>query len=486
LIKNSKDVFYGRLNEVQKDIINYTLQEDLPLSLILGPPGTGKSKTIKEIINQSLKRGQKVLVTAFSNTGCDNLFDFNWIGDSSKGFYDENQFIRIGRTERIEKKNFKISLEEKENFFFYKMCLNRIQETFYNKEDQKLIKSRKEELTNKLNLCNEILLEKSNVIFTTCVSSGGFLLNKWLQKRKTFFDLVIIDEASQALEAACWIPILLGKKVIIVGDFNQTGPIVNSNTQIDFYTLFERLYRLHGEKISRILSIQYRMHEKIMRFPSIYFYEGKLEADSHNKSLTLKDQFEIRNKFSNNLSQIKIDNQNLANPMKKKYEDPLDLFVEPLIFVNTEGEFGENVISTTKYNQGEAMVVKWFTDYLCENGVDSNDIGIITPYNGQVNYLEKILNYNCQVSTVDGFQGSEKEIIILSFVRSNNNSEVGFLADKKRINVALTRPKKMLIIICDSNTLKCNSFMKKMINYYFENSKVFGSEFIVKIMNKEI
>jgi predicted DNA helicase len=441
----------------------------LPVSLIHGPPGTGKTKVIKEIILQCLKKGEKILVTAFSNAGCDNITQmvniirFHYIKSSEtkeinpyKDF-SEDQFLRIGNLNRIKNNAKEVSLEEKENKSYFKICLNKISHTLYSPEDKYLVSERKNELEAKLNSYREILIHKSQVIFTTCVSAGSFSLKKYLQNKKTYFDLVIIDEASQALEAACWIPMLLGKKVIFVGDFKQIGPIVNSNHKEFSYTLFEKLYEMYGYKISSMLKIQYRMNKKIMQFPSDYFYGGELEADYN------------------------VENRTLSKVYKNKSIDHLKIFHEPLIFVNTEGYSLESRISKTKFNTGEAKIVKWFVDYLIYHGVEKSEIGVITPYAGQVYHIKTFLKLNIEVSTVDAFQGSEKEVIILSFVRSNSYSEIGFLADLKRINVALTRPKSMLIVICDSGTLNCNSFLKQMVSYYSSNSMVLDPKYLESI-----
>ncbi len=157
---------------------------------------------------------------------------------------------------------------------------------------------------------------------------------------------------------------------------------------------------------------------------------------------------------------------------KVDIKDPLDILKEPLIMVNTGGESEEKKISTSKYNKGEADVALWLIRYLIKYGVNQSDIGVITPYSGQVNYLKSNIEGSMDISTVDAFQGSEKEVIIMSFVRSNDHGEIGFLIDKKRINVSLTRPKKLLILICDGNTLNTNPFLKDVFQYYEKNSKI--------------
>jgi ATP-dependent RNA/DNA helicase IGHMBP2 len=446
------EFFLKRFHQVQKKIVNFSLQKTLPVTLIQGPPGTGKSTVIKEMIFQSLKKGEKILVTAFSNAGCDNLANITSLLQlESLSNFSKEQFLRIGNSSRMKPGVKEISLDERENKSFFKICLNKIEKTKYNKEDKVLVSERQHELEAKLNTFREVLIDKAGVIFSTCVSSGSFAMRKFIENKKNFFDLVIIDEASQALEAACWIPMLLGKKVVIVGDFKQIGPIVNTNKLFTF-TLFEKLYEIYSDDISRMLTVQFRMHEKIMRFPSKYFYKGLLEADSSVSDRTLYDMLKVK--------------------------DPLDIFKEPLIMINTCGESEEDKISTTKYNKGEADIVLWFIRYLTKYGVSQSDIGVITPYSGQVNYLKCNIEGPIDISTVDAFQGSEKEVIIMSFVRSNNRREIGFLGDKRRINVSLTRPKKMLVLICDGSTLNTNSFLKDVFQFYDKNSKVLDKDII--------
>lgn len=453
------EFFLKRFHKVQKKVVNFCLQKTLPVTLIQGPPGTGKSHVIKEMIFQSLKKGEKILVTAFSNAGCDNLTSaISLLKNDSCKMFSQELFLRIGNSSRMNKNAKEISLEEKENKSVFKICLNKIEKTMYTKEDKILVSERQHELEVKLNTYREVLIDKASVIFSTCVSSGSFTMRKFMENKKNFFDLVIIDEASQALEASCWIPMLLGKKVIIVGDSKQIGPIINTNNKLFTFTLFEKLFRIYSDEICQVLTVQFRMHEKIMRFPSNYFYNGVLVADESCADRTLFDMFNIKNK--------------LLHGDKVDIKDPIDILKEPLIMVNTGGESEEKKISTSKYNKGEADVALWLIRYLIKYGVNQSDIGVITPYSGQVNYLKSNIEGSMDISTVDAFQGSEKEVIIMSFVRSNDHGEIGFLIDKKRINVSLTRPKKLLILICDGNTLNTNPFLKDVFQYYEKNSKI--------------
>ena len=366
-----------------------------------------------------------------------------------------------------------------------------------------LVDKRRKSLKSKLDNYKEILFEKSDVVMMTCVSSGSYILNKYLQKRKTFFDLVIIDEASQAIEAAAWIPLLLGKKLIMSGDQFQIGPLIASSE--NFYelstTLFDKIYNIDKidktKDLCRMLTTQYRMNAKIMEFSSRKWYSNQLVASENVANKTMKDKVTINMKFKHNDSinntnynynnnnynnnnfngrEINLNNLNLNTDF-----DPLNLLSEPLIFVDTKGQFSENRMATTKINDGEANIVAWFVKYLTDNKVNPEDIGIITPYSGQVLNIRQKVGERPEVSSVDGFQGREKEVIIISFVRSNNASIIGFLSDEKRINVSLTRAQKMLIIICDSENMLNDKFLKEMILFYKANSYIFDSS---KCLNK--
>lgn len=264
----------------------------------------------------------------------------------------------------------------------------------------------------------------------------------------------------------------------------QLPPTIKSKDveKVLSFTLFDRIMRLYGERVSRLLNIQYRMNEKIMQFSSDTLYQSKLLADVSVKSHLLRDL------VSQEESLVYSEN------------DVLEILPQPLILIDTSNyRFFEtsDVDSASRYNMGEAKICKFMVEYLKkifknnDKKINSSDpnldkdlnnnvnfnlglIGVITPYSAQVNYLRNIMpseEYpDLEISTVDGFQGREKEIIILDLVRSNKKHEVGFLADRRRLNVAITRAKRMLILVCDSSTVKNDSFINKMCDYFSINA----------------
>jgi len=266
--------------------------------------------------------------------------------------------------------------------------------------------------------------------------------------------------------------------LILAGDHLQLPPTIKSKDEekVLSFTLFDRMIRLYAERVSRLLNIQYRMNEKIMQFSSGALYKSKLVAHESVKSHLLSD----------------ITRQEIYNI--KGDMDNLEMSSQPLIFIDTSNyRFFEtsDVESSSKFNMGEAKICKFFVDYLInilsvksqnpnlnvnevKTKLNLSFIGVITPYSAQVNYLKNLMPAEeypeLEISTVDGFQGREKEIIILDLVRSNKKHEVGFLADRRRLNVAITRAKRMCILICDSSTVKNDEFISKMCDYFSENA----------------
>ena len=345
--------------------------------------------------------------------------------------------------------------------------------TFYGE-----IKELRKEYRIRENQCVANLVEGSKVVLATLHGAGGF------QLRHEQFDVVIIDEASQALEAQCWIPLLSSKKLVLAGDHLQLPPTIKSTNakskpkkvKLEIngtkdgplasleVTLFDRLLMLHGPSIKRMLTTQYRMHEKIMRFPSNELYESRLVAAEAVKARVLAElPYEIQ-----------------------ETEDTR----EPLVFWDTQGsdfpemtedeEFDRKptkgaLLGDSKSNEMEAALVRFHVGNLIDAGVLAKDIAIITPYNAQLALISRDMKERypgIEMGSVDGFQGREKEAVLLSLVRSNSEHEVGFLAEKRRLNgqshivcttiferiliaflVAMTRPKRHLCIIGDSETV---------------------------------
>jgi DNA polymerase alpha-associated DNA helicase A len=296
------------------------------------------------------------------------------------------------------------------------------------------------------------------VVLATLHGAGSKQL--WGEK----FDIVVIDEGSQALEAQCWIPLLLTNKtgiskLILAGDPLQLPPTIKSQTKISKpppsaptsataipksleTTLFSRLLTLHGDSIKRILTTQYRMHTSIMSFPSQELYDNLLTASPSISSRLLSTS--------------------LPYPVAETEETSI-----PLLFIDTQGgSFPEDpapkttaklsVTSESKSNTLEARVVAQHVHNLVSAGVQPSNIGVLTPYNAQVSLITKMLRRTypaVEVNSVDSFQGREKEAVVFSLVRSNDDREVGFLKDVRRINVAITRARCHLCVVGDGETV---------------------------------
>jgi len=259
---------------------------------------------------------------------------------------------------------------------------------------------------------------------------------------------VVIDEATQATEPSCLIPLIKARKAIMAGDHKQLPPtILNPDAGALSFTLFERLVRLFP-KATYMLRIQYRMNETIMKFPSEKFYNGALIAAESVKDIKLSDLVK-------------------SLPRHPALDDT------PVVFIDTGGKFLEKTRpgSFSKYNPEEARLVKEIVDKLVEAGLSAEKIGVITPYKDHEDYLKSRIK-DVEIHTVDGFQGREKEVIVLSLVRSNPQEEIGFLSDLRRLNVAITRAKRKLIIIGDQSTLSSHPVYQDLLEFIKKSGKI--------------
>ncbi|KAE8353202.1 P-loop containing nucleoside triphosphate hydrolase protein [Aspergillus coremiiformis] len=475
------------LNDSQKAAIRFALASR-DIALIHGPPGTGKTHTLIELILQMVQRKLRVLVCGPSNISVDNIVE--------RLAPKKVPVVRIGHPARLLPSVLEHSLEvlthtsdaasivrdvrkeiEQKQASIRKTRFGREKRAIY--EDLKALRREFRERESK---CVDNLVRESNVVLATLHGAGGHQLKN--QK----FDVVVIDEASQALEAQCWISLLSASKVVLAGDHLQLPPTVKSAVQKSKdaatqaktekgdavndndkgvlgkvsleTTMFDRLLSMHGEGIKRMLTTQYRMHETIMRFPSDELYESKLMAGEAVKARLLKDlPYEV---------------------------EETDDTKEPLVFWDTQGgdfpektednEVGqkEALLGESKSNEMEAMIVAKHVENLVQTGLKPEDIAVITPYNGQLAILSQMLRERypgIELGSVDGFQGREKEAVIVSLVRSNSEHEVGFLGEKRRLNVAMTRPKRHLCVCGDSETIsKGSGFLKRWMAFLEENA----------------
>ncbi len=477
--------FNEDLNESQKNAVERALGDE-DFHLIHGPPGTGKTTTCIEVIEQFIEREQSVLATADSNIAVDNILEF---------LLDQGvDAVRVGHPARVTPKLREHTLdnlvEEKEE---YQESEKLREKAFSLKEKQdslthpsgryrrgmsdEQIKSLAEkgrgsrgvspdkikEMAEWLKVQEEAdrlfersdelrdeavdeVIEEADVVCTTNSTAGSELIEGKM------FDVVVIDEATQATEPSCIIPITHGRKVVMAGDHKQLPPTVKSQeaaSQGLEDTLFERLAEEHPE-IKDLLTVQYRMHEKIMNFSNNEFYDGELVADDSVKTHTLSDlRFDI--------NELGSDWQPVLNP------------TEPFVFLDTKLKgFSERTPpgSTSKENPGEAEKVKDIVENLRKSGLDDEDLAVISPYDDQVDLLNRMIDgEDLEIKTVDGFQGREKEVVIISLTRSNDSGQIGFLKDVRRLNVALTRAKRKLIVVGDSDTLTIHGTYQNFVRY---------------------
>jgi ATP-dependent RNA/DNA helicase IGHMBP2 len=330
------------------------------------------------------------------------------------------------------------------------------------------------------------LLNHSTVVMSTCVGAGSKLI------ADIEFDLVVIDEAAQGLEAACWIPILLGKKVVLAGDHCQLPPTIKSKEAESGglnITLFERIiHDRRYENVCTLLNIQYRMNDLINQWASTQMYRGEVVSADMVAEHSLGDL------ISNSAATETINNED--NGLEINDAFPVLFMIDSSGCLMYEDAADGSV---SHRNMNEAQLVAVHTMSLLSAGVHPKDIGIITPYNGQLEVLRLLFAqldlvkiktafpssspiqslYSLEaldIKTIDGFQGGEKECIIISLVRSNERREVGFLGENRRINVAVTRAKRHLAVICDTDTCSNDAFIKTLLDHFELHGQVIGAE----------
>ena len=451
------------LNPTQEKAVNEVLWAK-DVAIVHGPPGTGKTTTLVEAINETLMRESQVLVCAQSNMAVD------WI---SEKLVDRGvNVLRIGNPTRVNDKMLGFTYERRfeahpdyPQLWAIRKAIRELRknrkkgsESYHQKLER--LKSRATELEIRI---NSELLGEARVIACTLVGSAHRLLEGMK------FGTLFIDEAAQALEAACWIPMRRASRVILAGDHCQLPPTVKSIAALRAglgKTLMERIAENKPEVVT-LLKIQYRMNEEIMRFSSDWFYHGEVESAPQIKYRSiLEDDSPITwIDTSNEENQVTIEGDDVVSGEKRDDMNFHEQFV------------GE---SFGRINKAEAdLTLLTLAEYLTQVGKrrvleESIDVGIISPYRAQVQYLKRLLKkyeffkpYRrlISVNTVDGFQGQERDVILISLVRSNDEGQIGFLKDLRRMNVAMTRARMKLIILGDKSTMTKHPFYKKLWEY---------------------
>ncbi|KAF9523770.1 AAA domain-containing protein [Crepidotus variabilis] len=550
--------FDPSLNESQKTAIKFCL-ESPEVACIHGPPGTGKTHTLIEIIRQlttksdSNPKPKRVLVCGASNLSVDNILE-RLLALPSADKAQKLKVTRIGHPARVMahegvlESTLEVKATRSDEAALAKDVKEDLEMTLgvlsgkgskgkrpRGAERRKMwdeVKALRKEYRQREGGVVKSVLKDSQVVLATCHSSGG------RQMFNQDFDVVIIDEATQAIEAVCWIPIFKAKKLILAGDPMQLPPTIlslddkqkkakaikaqkatqpksttaktatvskgkesklskstaASRTDADSgeddseddlaeattrmsvaskgseklvppktleTTLFDRLESMYGAGIKRMLDVQYRMHQQICSFPSDTLYGSKLTSHDSVASHLLSD---------------------LSNASAESEEDEKELLQTPVVFFDTAGcEYFERLDGDSdegsRCNENEVTIVNNWVSKLVDVGLLPSQIAIITPYQAQVTLLTSLLRPkygpSLEIGTVDGMQGREKEAVIISLVRSNDTREVGFLKEKRRMNVAMTRAKRHLCIVGDSSTvIHGGGYLKKWLTWLESNADV--------------
>ncbi len=437
------------LNESQNNAVNKILNTNY-LAIIHGPPGTGKTTTlvqaVKALVNQ---QNEKVLMVAPSNTAVDLL--------TEKLHKAGLNVLRLGNPVRVSEElqaqtmegkikshpSFKDIKTWKKQANEYKNMAHKYKRSFGKSErdQRKALFDEAHKLMKEVEKIEEYIIEdlsnKTQVVTATLVGSSHYSL-KHLK-----YDTVFIDEAGQGIEPACWIPILKAKKVVLAGDHFQLSPTIKSEKAGKAglgTTLLEKLAIKYPEAVE-MLEVQYRMNEKIMHFSSKMFYKNKLQAHAS------------------------VSNLGLSN-------------LKPVEFIDTAGcSFDEKLEGTSSTNPEEAsflvrQLIALFE--LPEIAANPPSVAVISPYKQQISILKDLIQESSilkpfintiNTNTIDSFQGQERDAVFISMTRSNASGEIGFLADTRRMNVAMTRAKKRLVIIGDSATIGSHTFYNEFISY---------------------
>ena len=452
------------LNSTQEEAVNMVLRAK-DVAIVHGPPGTGKTTTLVEAIRETLMRESQVLVCAQSNMAVD------WISEKlvDRGI----NVLRIGNPTRVNDKMLSFTYErrfEAHPDYPHLWAIRKAIRDLRNhrrlgdeKYHQKLesLKSRATELEIRI---NSELFGEARVIASTLVGSANRLLDG--QKFGTLF----IDETAQALEAACWIPLRRVTRVVLAGDHCQLPPTVKSIAALKAglgKTLMERIVETHPEAVT-LLKIQYRMNDDIMRFSSNYFYGGQVESAPEVKYRSILDL---------DTPITWIDTAAFAAPSPSAPTSRSTVVSGSAADTFREEFVGE---SFGRINKGEAeltlLALQYYFNKIGKQRLldERIDVGIISPYRAQVQYLRRLLMKRefykpfrraISVNTVDGFQGQERDIIVISLVRSNDDGQIGFLRDLRRMNVAITRARMKLIILGDKNTMTRHPFYRQLWQY---------------------
>lgn len=460
------------LNEEQREAVLCALRAK-DLAVIHGPPGTGKTHTIVSYISSEVARGNRVLVAAPSNVAVDNIAErLPRSGTSTK-------FVRAGHPARILPSVIEHSMDallaKTDEAALARDIRSELEDLdtsivkTKNRGERKALRLQQRELRKELrkreNLAVRRLLAKVDVVLSTISGAGARVLD--VAEGLKPFDVVVIDEAAQALEAACWVPLLRARKAVLAGDpYQLAGTVKNAEAEARGLknSILDRVFSTPSLQSAVVmLRTQYRMNSVISTWSSDEFYSGHLVADSSVANHRL-------NEIRGGVDSIAED-ENLVNPFilidtagGDCEEDDLsrEISQDPSLVQS-------NNVVASRSNKGEAEIIARVVTQFIANGIRKKDIAVISPYSGQVELLRRILwpehGQSMEVATIDSFQGREKEVVCMSLVRSNERGDVGFLKDDRRLNVAITRARRCVLIVCDSETVSTHPLLERMVQY---------------------
>ncbi|KAE8734601.1 P-loop containing nucleoside triphosphate hydrolases superfamily protein isoform 2 [Hibiscus syriacus] len=448
---------HGTFDNSQRKAIALGLNKKRPLMVVQGPPGTGKTGMLNEIIALAAQQGERVLVTAPTNAAVDNMVEK--LSDTGLNI------VRVGNPARISSAVASKSLVEIVNSkladyqaeFERKKSDLRKDLRLCLKDDslaagiRQLLKQLGKALKKKEKETVKEVLSSAQVVLSTNTGAADPLIRKL-----DTFDMVVIDEAGQAIEPSCWIPILQGKRCILAGDQCQLAPVILSRKALEGglgVSLLERAATLHEGVLATMLRTQYRMNDAIASWASKEMYDGELKSSPSVASHLLVDSPFVKPTWITQCPLLLLDTRMPYGSLSVGCEEHLDLA--------GTGSF---------FNEGEADIVVQHVFYLIFAGVSPTAIAVQSPYVAQVQLLRDRLDElpeaaGVEVATIDSFQGREADAVIISMVRSNTLGAVGFLGDSRRMNVAITRARKHVTVVCDSSTICHNTFLARLLRH---------------------
>lgn len=466
------------LNDMQQKAVDVALRAE-DLAVIHGPPGTGKTHTLVAYIVHEVARGSRVLVVAPSNVAVDNLAERLVVAASAftpMHSKSRMKFVRAGHPARMtagaQPYALDMHVEASDEAQLARDVrdelsqLDRRAATTKDRQERSRIRSEQRTLRKELRQRERTavarVLNKTDVLLATISGAGGRVFD--IAEHGRPFDVVVVDEAAQALEGCVWPALLRARKAVLAGDpFQLAGTVKSPDAAAGGLqsSILDRVFRSQTlASCVTMLTTQYRMHALICNWSSEEFYEGRLEPHESvaDRRVTDLEGWVTLSEDDDGISFPFIVIDTAGGDCEEDDDSPDD------------GAKGANdARRASRRNHGEAGIVKRVVDDLLRHGVQKSDIGVISPYAGQVELMRQEMwnthGRQLEIATIDSFQGREKEVICISLVRSNEAGDVGFLSDDRRLNVAITRARRGVIVICDSETVCSHPLLERLLQY---------------------